>query len=100
MIKEAVLDKIKMHLEVKLIRDERSIKVASGNSLIEYLQTVLWFDKNSKTILTDIPNDSSKNKNILFIDWICNSIYRYYEFNQNDYFHLIKDKIIVNTFLF
>lgn len=100
MIKEALLDKIKMCSDVKLIRDERSVKVASGNSLIEYLQTVLWFDKNSKTVLIDIPNDSSKNKNLLFIDWVCNSIYRFYEFNQNDSFDLIKNKIKIDTFLF
>ena len=49
MIKVAVLDYIKNEPVVNLIRDNRSVKVKSGNSLIEYLQINLWFELKAKS---------------------------------------------------
>lgn len=68
---------------VELIRDERSIKVKSGNSLVDYLQTQLWFEKNSKALLIDKPVKSHQNLNVLFIDWICNTIWNNYEYDND-----------------
>ncbi len=69
--------------KVEFIIDERIIKVKSGNSLIEYLQTQLWIEKNSKAFLIDKPVKSHQNFNILFIDWISNKIWQKYEFNED-----------------
>jgi len=74
---------------VDFIRDERTIKVSSGNSLIEYLQTELWFEKNSKAFLVDQPAKSHQNFNILFIDWIANTIWQYYELGEDVGFSLL-----------
>ena len=79
MINLAVLDKIKASPGVKLIRDCRSIKVKSGNSLIDYLQTVLWLHRGSSTVLQDLPCASDSNNNIVFIDWINNIVWSNYE---------------------
>lgn len=60
MIKLSILDKISNYTSVNLIRDNRSVKVKSGNCLIDYLQISLWFDMNSATKIVDIPSDSRK----------------------------------------
>ena len=74
MIRLAVLPSIKNELTVNLIRDNKTIKVASGNRLIDYLQLVLWFDMNCSTRIIDFPSDSKQVKNLIFIDWMNNLV--------------------------
>ena len=57
-IRLAVLPVIKDQPFVNLIRDNKSVKVKSGNCLIDYLQTELWFELHSRTKVVDIPSDS------------------------------------------
>ena len=52
------LDRIKDKPNITFIPDERSIKVQSGNSLVDYLQTKLMFDLHSKTIIENKPQES------------------------------------------
>ena len=79
MMNKAFLDKICTHLSCKLTRDNRTIKVNSGNSCKEYLQTVLWFHMNSETVLNDNPCHSHNEDGIIFIDWITNIVWSKYE---------------------
>src|ERR1035441_5537034 len=51
MIRLALLDKMAKHDVVTLVPDPRSIKVQSGNSLHDYLQMQLWFEKKATTKL-------------------------------------------------
>ena len=46
-----LLDDIRKFQHVNLIRDNRSVKVRSGNSIGDYLQTKLWFELGSSTKL-------------------------------------------------
>jgi len=48
MLKCSLLDKMKIHLQgdINLIRDNKNVKVKSGNSLGDYLEITLWFDLN------------------------------------------------------
>ena len=69
MIKLALLPVIKDEVVVNLIRDNKSIKVKSGNSLIDYLQITLWFDMKVRTKIVDIPMDSKKVQNLIPIRW-------------------------------
>ena len=66
MIRLAILDVVKHEPMVNLIRDNKTVKVKSGNSLIDYLQTTLWFEMDSRTKLVDIPSDSKKVQNLNF----------------------------------
>lgn len=93
MIRIAVLDKVTKFSYVNLIRDNRSIKVRSGNCLIDYLQTVLWFDLHSKAKVIDIPSDSKSVNNLIFIDWINNIVWGYYEDNNSDAYNILKNSI-------
>jgi hypothetical protein len=70
MIGLSLLNEMHRHREVVFIPDPRSVKVASGNSLHDYLQTQLWFEKQTNTLLETIPADSSSNYNIQFADML------------------------------
>lgn len=93
-------EKIKRHLNVALIPDKRSIKVKSGNSLIDYLQIKIWFDLKSKTKVQFYPSESSKVLNIQFVDYIANIVWNRYERNDNQAFSIIKSKIESTTLFF
>ena len=67
MIRLSVLPVVKDHVLVNLIRDNKSVKVKSGNSLIDYLQTTMWFDIQSHTKIIDIPSNSKKVKNLILL---------------------------------
>ena len=93
MIRLAVLDKIKNEPLVNLIRDNKTVKVKSGNSLIEYLQIALWFELNAPTKIIDYPSDSKKVQNLIFIDWMNNLIWGNYEYNNKEPYQILKGVI-------
>lgn len=90
MIKLAILDTVRNEPLVNLIRDNKTVKVKSGNSLIDYLQTTLWFEMNSKTKIVDIPSDSKKVQNLIFIDWMNNLIWGNYEDKNSEPYQILK----------
>src|ERR1019366_5793224 len=58
MTRLCLLDRMATYEEVTLVPDPRSIKVESGNSLVDYLQIELWFSQKAKTLLLSKPKDS------------------------------------------
>ncbi|MGD9730469.1 MAG: DUF3800 domain-containing protein, partial [Nitrospiraceae bacterium] len=66
MIKMLLLDRMAAFEHVTLIPDPRSIKVQSGNSLHDYLQTELWFTKNVATELKTTPLNSASSLGLQF----------------------------------
>jgi hypothetical protein len=82
MISLALLDEIKSFPVIYFCPDPRTIKVQSGNSLVDYLQTKLWFELNSTTTICNLPQESHLNKNIQFIDWIAHLLWSRFEFQK------------------
>lgn len=74
-----LLDEMAKFDEVTFIPDPRSVKVKSGNSLHDYLQTQLWFERGASTKLRTQPADSMKTTNIQFADMLCGAIQSYHE---------------------
>ncbi len=93
MIGESVVDVIQDHITCKINRDNRSVKVVSGKSCIDYLQTLIFFHKNKATILTDNPVQSHTNDGIIFIDWITNVMWSKYEDKYEGWSNILGDKI-------
>lgn len=93
MVNFATLDLIKTFPVVNFIPDPRTIKVASGNSLVDYLQTQLWFELNVSTTLIHMPMESKVNLNLQFIDFISHIVWRRYEYNEYDFYKKIKPYI-------
>lgn len=94
MIKLLLLNEMAQHDEVVFVPDPRSIKVESGNSLHDYLQTCLWFDKKVTTKLVTEPQDSDSNRNIQYADMLSGIVQGYYEDNKVELWDIIKDKLI------
>ncbi|MDR2038650.1 MAG: DUF3800 domain-containing protein [Bacteroidales bacterium] len=100
MLKLSILPKIEKHPIVNLIRDNKSIKVKSGNSLIDYLQTTMWFEHNSSTKIIDLPSDSRNVNNLIFIDWINNIVWGNYEDRNKSAFEILIPKMEIQTLFF
>ena len=64
---------------VLFMPDERSVKVKSGNSLVDHLQTKLWFELNLKTKIINQPAQSHMDYNIQFVDWIAHCVWSKFE---------------------
>lgn len=86
-------EKIRNEEKVIFIPDPRSIKVESGNSLVDYLQTKLWFELNSKTYIEKQHVDSHNSLNLQFIDYIVNIVFSNFEFNRRKNFLKLKPHI-------
>lgn len=93
MIRLAVLPLIKEQPIINLIRDNKTVKVKSGHSLIDYLQTTIWFELLSRTKIIDIPSDSKKVKNLIFIDWVNNLIWGKYEDDNTKAYDILRSVI-------
>lgn len=79
MIRLLLLDCMAAEDRVTLIPDPRSIKVKSGNSLHDYLQTELWFTKKVRTILETRPQDSQFCMGIQFADMLAGLVQQRWE---------------------
>lgn len=95
----AIKNKVKAFTEVHLFPDPRAIKVRSGNSHVDYLQTVMMFDQNSAVKLIQHQVDSKDSKCIQFTDIIANIVWGYHEFGRNGA-HRVLDRVISNKTLF
>ena len=79
MLKLMLLDELARHDEVILKPDPRTIKVQSGNSQHEYLQTVLWYESGARTRLHSEPQDSQKQLGIQFADMLAGVVQSHHE---------------------
>jgi len=100
MIRLIVLPTVQNQPVVNLIRDNKSVKVKSGNSLIDYLQTTMWFDLGSHTKIVDIPSDSKQVKNLIFADWINNLIWGNYEDENSEPYGILRNVITSQKLFF
>jgi len=84
MVALMLLPVMKKFDEVCFVPDARSIKVKSGNSLHDYLQTKLWFDEGVLTKLETNPSDSEKSRPLHFVDYVCGVFQSFHEDRQAD----------------
>lgn len=83
MIKLMLAEEMAKHQQVTFLPDPRSIKVESGRSLHDYLQTVLWFDLGAQTRLETTPQDSAHCLNIQFADMLAGTIQSHFELGDS-----------------
>lgn len=86
--------------KIEFIPDERSIKVKSGNSLVDYLKIKLWFDYGFKTIIENNPGVSRENYNLQFVDWVAHCIWIRYEDEVLQPFEILSPFIKVRQLYF
>jgi len=91
---------VKGELEFEFLPDKRSIKVKSGNSLSDYFQTVLWFDYSLTTKLINNPQESNKNYNLQFVDWVAHCVWSHFEDGETAVFDKLSPAIKVRQLFF
>lgn len=74
-----LLPTMKQYDHVCFVPDSRSVKVKSGNSLHDYLQTKLWFDEGATTELDTKPSESTNNRPLNFADYLCGTFQSHFE---------------------
>jgi Protein of unknown function (DUF3800) len=100
MIRLSLLDRMAQHDVVTMIPDPRSIKVNSGNSLHDYLQTELWFTKKATTNLTTHNSSSKDCRGIQFADMLAGLIQSRYEDNESSTFQILSSRIVFSRLFF
>jgi len=100
MIGLSLLDEMRKHPNVSFIPDPRSIKVESGNSLHDYLQTKLWLELNVKTILETIPCDSATSRNVQFSDMLSGIVQGHFEDGSSQPWAELRNNISYKTLFF
>ena len=100
MIGLILLDRMKNFNNVFFYPDSRSIKVKSGNSLPDYLQTKLWFEYNVETRLNYCPCDSASNKSVQFADMLSGAIQQHFEDNKSTLFEKLRQHTNIHKLYF
>jgi hypothetical protein len=100
MIGLSLLNEMKNHGNVLFIPDPRSIKVKSGNSMHDYLQTKLWFDKNARTILQTTPMESKSCKAIQVADMSSGVVQNHFEDQKSEAWEILLPHIESKTLFF
>lgn len=85
MLKLMLIDEMKNHDNVYFIPDNRSVKVESGNSLHDYLQTTLWYEAGASTILRTTSTDSRQCKGLQFADFMAGVVSSAFEHGKAGY---------------
>jgi hypothetical protein len=100
MIKLCLMSRMATYDEVTMVPDPRSIKVKSGNSLHDYLQTELWFTENAKTLLNTQPSDSRNCRGIQFADMLAGLVQTRFEDSYFTDMKILYSKIKLNCLFF
>jgi hypothetical protein len=100
MIGLSLLNEMARHNSVTFVPDPRSIKVESGNSLHDYLQTQLWFEKQVATILTTVPCDSAASRNVQFSDMLSGIVQGHFEDGNSKPWTELRNNISYKTLFF
>lgn len=81
------------HPSVQFIPDQRAIKVKSGNSMHDYLQTQLWFEHGAQTVLDTKPMDSKTCYGLQLADMVAGMVQSCVEDGKNGPFKVIAQHI-------
>ena len=100
MIGLLLLDRMATFDTVTFVPDPRSIKVRSGNSMHDYLQTRLWFDLEAKTKLITDPCDSQNNLNVQFSDMLSGAVQSHYELAKSMPYKKLSSHLTHKTLFF
>jgi hypothetical protein len=100
MLKLMLIDEMKKHDSVHFIPDNRSIKVESGNSLHDYLQTELWFNLDAPTRLHTRSTDSKQCRGLQFADFLAGAVNAKHEHRRDQYLATIDLNIAMQTLYF
>lgn len=91
MIKLMLSEEMAIYDQVFFNVDQRSIKVESGNSLHDYLQTVLWMEQSASTILKTRQCNSKDDLGVQLSDILSGIIQSHFEDGKSDPYHVLSN---------
>jgi len=100
LVQLGLCSKISKLTKVNIIPDERSVPRGSQNSCSDLLKLRLWLELDSNVIINYQPEESHQNTRLIFIDWVANFIWRHYEDNNSDAYHVLKPWLAEHLLLF
>lgn len=100
MISLSLINEMARHDAITFVPDPRSVKVESGNSLHDYLQTQLWFEKQVATKLTTCPRDSAASLNVQFADMLSGVVQGHFEDGNSKPWSELRNQISYKTLFF
>lgn len=100
LIKELLLTEMSKYSKVLFSPDPRNIKIVSGNSLHDYLQTQLYFENNATTKLVTKPRDSAYCKNVQFADMLSGLVQQHYQDQKSEPFKQLRHFINFKEYYF
>lgn len=100
MVKLLLVDAMARHDVVSFVPDPRSVKVESGSSLHDYLQTELWFNLGAKTRLETTPQDSRHCLNLQFVDMVAGVVQSYFELGDLRHWEHLQGQVQIKTLYF
>lgn len=100
MISLSIVDEMAKYDNVIFMPDERAIKVKSGNSLHDYLDINLTFEKKVQTVLKTQPCNSACSKNVQFADMLAGLVQNHYEDHNNACWRILCPNINIKRLFF
>jgi hypothetical protein len=100
MLKLLLLRVMAKHQMVCFFPDNRSVKVANGNALQDYLQTCLWGDEGVATQLHTVPTDSKGCRELQFADMMAGIVGTKFENKKTAHFDTVAAHVMVKRLFF
>lgn len=100
MIKLCLIGEMRKHDNVTLVPDPRTIKIESGNSMHDYLQTNLWYTENVETKLVTTPQDSKKTLGLQFTDMLAGATQHHFERGQSECWQILAPHVALTKLFF
>jgi len=100
MMKLSLADEMCLYDRVVLMHDARSVKVASGNSLHDYLWIHLTYERRVETDLQTQPCDSACVLNVQFADMLSGLVHHHYEDSHTGCWELLRHRLVSKTLFF
>ena len=82
-------ERIRNESRVTFSPNKQSIKAKDWVCLADYLQSELWFELNSNTVIENSHREDIKSLNHRFIDWIGHIIWSKYEDNESEAYEIL-----------
>ncbi|MBF4102117.1 DUF3800 domain-containing protein [Gallibacterium anatis] len=100
MIKLLLAREFARYDEVIFNIDQRAIKVESGNSLHDYLQTSIWFELGAKTIIHTTQCDSKCHLGVQLADIISGIVQNHFEDAKSEPYNTLRIYNEIKTLYF
>jgi hypothetical protein len=100
LVQKGICDKLVDLGIANIIPDKRSVPRGSQNSCSDLIKNDLWFWRKSAVEVNYMPEESHQNTRLIFIDWIANFVWRYYELNKDKAYRILVPHLVEEQLFF